>query len=191
MEISWHDISTGAMAAAVSVGSAASAIGGGAVTAVSTAAAQVGTAAGAAAGAAANLVPAAVPAAIHAGAVGTAQVAKDLALIEKPIAAAARGVQRSGMLVRAAGVLSRTLPYVAIGASSLSGASIVQRQGVDALFTSKQGRSAVLGAVGGALLLVPTPVTQVAAAVTLGTLAVNEFGGMDRIDEAAGARLNA
>ena len=182
MEITWHDISAGAMTAAVSMGSAASAIGGGAVTTVSAAAAHVGNAAGAAAGAALHLVPNAVPAAIQAGATGTAaQVVKDLGLVEKPMAAAARGVQGSSMLVRAAGVLSRTLPIVAIGASSLSGASIVQHQGADALFTSKQGRSAVLGAVGGTLLLVPTPATQVAAAVTLGTLAVNEFGGLDGI----------
>ncbi|MBC7460385.1 MAG: hypothetical protein H7287_03385 [Thermoleophilia bacterium] len=169
MNFSWHDISAAATTAAVSFGSAANAIGGGAAGAMASVASQVGTGAGAIAGA-------------------TSQVHANLALVEKPVSAAARGIGRSSMLLRASTVLSRALPVVAIGASTLSGASIVEEHGASALFTSRQGRSAVLGALGGSLLLVPTPVTQVAAAAALGALAVNEFGGMDRLGTVTSSR---
>ena len=185
MNFSWHDISAGAMTAAVSFGSAANAIGGGAVGAVAHVASQVGSAAASTAASVGSSV-----AHVGAGAVAgaTSQVHANLALVEKPVAAAAKGITRSSMLLRVSTVLSRALPVVAIGASTLSGASIVQEHGASALFTSRQGRSAVLGAVGGSLLLVPTPVTQVAAAATLGALAVNEFGGMDRFGTVTSSR---
>jgi len=184
MDLSFRDISAGAMAAAVSLGTAATAIGGGAAGAVATAAGQMGTlAASTATAVGANVAH------VGAGAVAgaTSQMHSQLALVEKPISAAAKGIQRSSMLTRTAAVLSRALPLVAIGASTLSGVGVMQEQGTSALYTSRQGRSAVLGAVGGSLLLVPTPVTQVAAAVTLGALAANEFGGMDRIGHTTGA----
>ena len=95
----------------------------------------------------------------------------------------AAAVPRSSLLLRTAGLLSRTLPLVAIGASTLAGAKIVSDRGAQALLTTKDGRGAMLGAMGGALLLVPTPVTQLAAAGVLGAVAVNQFGGMSRLDE--------
>jgi hypothetical protein len=177
MNLLFHDISIGAMTAATAFGSAASAVGGGAVGAVATAATTMGTVA--------SQVGASVA---HVGVVASATSQMQHDLVQQPVAAAAKGIGRSSLLARTASVLSKTLPWVAIGASTLSAASVVQQHGAEALFTSRQGRAAVLGAVGGALLLVPTPFTQIAAAATLGALAVNEFGGMDGIDRAAAAR---
>ncbi|MCW2949001.1 MAG: hypothetical protein JWN41_14 [Thermoleophilia bacterium] len=162
MNLSLNDISATAHSAATSLSAAATAVGGGAVGAVTSAAGSLGTVASA-----------------------TSQIQHNLALVEKPVVAAAKGIGRSTMLVRTAAVLSKSLPWVAIGASTISGASVAQQHGAGALFSSRQGRSAVLGAVGGTLLLVPTPVTQVAAAATLGALAVNEFGGLDAIGAAS------
>jgi hypothetical protein len=169
MELSWSSLTTGAMAAAVSMGTAAQALGAGAVHAVS-------------------VLPAAIPQAVNVGAQGTAQLASNLALVEKPVKAAAEGVQRSSVLLRTASFLSKALPVVTIGAGAFAGASIAQKDGTDALLHTKQGRGAVLGTVGGALLLVPTPVTQIAAAGVLGAVAANEFGafgGLDRTQKPA------
>ncbi|MCW2962093.1 MAG: hypothetical protein JWM90_2480 [Thermoleophilia bacterium] len=161
------------MAAAVSVGSAAQALGASALHA-------------------AQAVPAMVPQVVGggaqvvtAGAQGTAQLASNLALVEKPIKAVAAGVQRSSLLLGTANFLSKALPIVTIGAGAFAGASIVQSQGADALITSKQGRGAVLGTVGGVLLLVPTPATQLAAAGVLGAVAANQFDAFERLDRPA------
>jgi hypothetical protein len=166
MELSWTTISTGAMAAAVSVGSAAQALGQGALHAISAVPQAV----------------AAAPIAVNAGAQGTAQLASNLALVEKPVRAVASGVQRSSFLLGTATFLAKALPIVSIGAGAFAGAAVAQKDGTDALLATKRGRGAVLGTVGGALLLVPTPVTQLAAAGVLGAVAVNEFGGFSTLD---------
>lgn len=156
MDVSWSSISASAMAATMSLGQAAQGLTATAVTAL--------------------------PSTVHAGAATTAHLAQNLALVEKPVKAAAAGVQRSTALLKFAAGLSKVLPVVTITASTLNGARIVDKSGNDALLRTKEGRGAVLGAVGGALLLVPTPVTQVAAAGVLATLAANEFGAMRRFD---------
>jgi hypothetical protein len=122
---------------------------------------------------------------VNAGAASTAKLASDLSYVEKPAKAMATAIPKSSMLMRTAGFLSKALPVVTIGASTFSGARIVNDQGAQALVTTKEGRGAVLGAVGGALLLVPHPATQLAAAGVLGAVAVNQFGGMDRLDKLA------
>ena len=192
MELSWSSISAGAMTAAVSLGSSLHALG----TSASMAAQSLPTvtagglqalshSASTAVATAASTMPTAVPLAVDAGAVGTAQLATDLSYVEKPAKAIAAAAPRSSVLIRTAGFLSKALPVVTIGASTLAGARIVNDQGARALVTSKDGRGAVLGAVGGALLLVPHPATQLAAAGVLGAVAVNQFGGMDRLDARA------
>lgn len=128
-------------------------------------------------------LPQAMPQAVSAGAAGTAQLATDLAVVEKPARAIANTAPKLPFLVRTASFLSKALPVVAITASGLSGAKIVNDKGAGALLTTKDGRGAVLGAVGGVLLLMPHPATQLAAAGVLGATAVNHFGGMDRLDD--------
>jgi hypothetical protein len=123
-----------------------------------------------------------LPATPGAASIATSQMADSVAVIEKPAKALATAAPRASFLVRTAGFLSKALPIVTIGASALAGAQIDNDKGVQALLTTKDGRGAVLGAVGGGLLLVPTPVTQLAAAGVLGAVAVNHFGGMDRLD---------
>lgn len=143
---------------------------------------SLGSAAQGLAASASATLPAALPP-VQVGAAGTAQLAQNLALVEKPVKAAAAGVQRNQALLRAAGFLAKALPVATVTASALNGARIVDQTGTSAsLVRTKAGRGAVLGAVGGALLLVPTPVTQVAAAGVLAGLAVNEFGGMSKLD---------
>lgn len=185
------------MATAVSLGAQLQAVGAGAAAAAhslpSVAAGgmqAVTTTASTAAASLPGALPASLPQAVNAGAAGTAQLANDLALVEKPAKAVAAGVPRSSLVLRAAGFLSKALPLVTIGASSLAGAQIVSRDGADALVGTKDGRGAVLGAAGGVLLLIPHPASQLAAAGMLGAVAANHFGGMERIDRgpAAAAR---
>ncbi len=166
MSISWSSISAGAMTAAVSLGTTFQQV-------------------GASASAAASTLPTTAFNVVDTGAASTAKLASDMSLIEKPAKAMAAAVPKSSLLLRTAGFLSKALPIVTIGASALSGARIVNDDGAQALVTSRDGRGAVLGAVGGALLLVPHPATQLAAAGVLGAVAVNQFGGMSRFDRPA------
>jgi hypothetical protein len=185
VQISLSSISAGAMTAAVTLGSAMQSIGAGAVAAAqSLPAVAAGGAQALAQGAsvATTVLPQSVPAAVDAGARGASMLSQNLTLVEKPVAAAASGISRSSLLLRTANFLRTALPIVTIGASALSGAHIVSTQGGGALLTTKQGRGALLGAVGGVCLLIPTPVTQLAAAASLGAVAANEFGAFNRFD---------
>lgn len=183
MNVSWSSISAGAMTAAVSLGSSVQAM----VAPAAQVTAQV-TAGGlqaatqqaaAVASTAATTAATALPQTAGAASVATSQMADGIAVVEKPVKAIATAAPRASFLVRTAGFVSKTLPIVTIGASALAGAQIVNDKGAQALVTTKEGRGAVLGAVGGGLLLVPTPATQLAAAGVLGAVAVNYFGGMD------------
>jgi hypothetical protein len=192
MGISMSSISQGAMTAAVTVGSALQSFGHGVAAVASTTAANVATSATATTANLVATVPATMPTAVAGGAVGTAQLADSMALVEKPARAVATAIPKSTWLTRTAGFLSKALPIVTIGAGALAGARIVDDKGAQALLTTKDGRGAVLSTVGGALLLVPTPVTQLAAAGVLAGVAVNQFGGLDRLDDAkVGARSAA
>jgi hypothetical protein len=189
MSLSLSSISAGAMAAAVSLGSSLQSLGATAATAAqalpSAAAANVqamGQAVTTGAGQVATTLPRALPGTIGAGAAATSQLATDLSLVEKPTKAIATAIPKAGVLVRTAGFLSKALPIVSIGAGALSGARIVTDEGARALVTTKDGRAAVLSTLGGALLLVPVPATQLAAAGVLAAVAVNQFGGMDGLD---------
>ena len=193
MNISWTSISAGAMTAAVSLGStvqslSASASAAAQVIPLATAQALPSVTAGglqAIAHGATNVATsasAALPGAVNAGAASTAQFANHLALVEKPAKAIAAGIPRSSVLLRTAGFLSKALPIVTIGAGTLAGVRIVGDQGVDALVNTKEGRGAVLGTLGGVMLLVPHPATQIAAAGALGALAANQFGAFDRLN---------
>jgi hypothetical protein len=192
MQLSLSSISAGAMTAAMSLGSFVQSVGASAAVAAQTlpsvaagglqAVGHGASSAAAQATAAVASIPQALPGAVNAGAATTARLASDLALVEKPTKAIAAAVPRASVLMRTAGFLSKTLPIVTIGAGTLAGARIVNDHGMQALVTTKDGRGAVLGTIGGALLLVPHPVSQLAAAGMLGAVAVNHFGGMDRLD---------
>lgn len=166
MEISWSSLSAGAMTAAVSLGSTLHTVGSGA------------------ASVAASALPAApaMPQTLAAGAAGTTQLAQHLAMVEKPVAAAAQGARSVSTLARVAGFLGKALPVVTIAASVMSGAQIVQKHGFDALIETKKGRGAVLGAVGGSLLLLPFPPAKLAAAGMLGLTAANQLDGLHALD---------
>lgn len=183
MNLSLSTISAGAMTTAMSIGTAVHQIGLGAMQALPTVTSGGAQAIASGANAAAQTLPQSVAA----GATGTAQLASDLAVVEKPASTMAGLARRNVLLVRGAAMLSRVLPVVAVGASALSGARIVDERGSGALLTSKDGRGAVLGALGGALLLVPTPATQLAAAGVLAAVAVNHFDGMRRLDRPSAA----
>lgn len=170
------------MTAAVSLGSSMQAISAGAAaaaqqlpTVVAGGAQALGTTAATAAVSA--------PQAVSTGAATTAKLATDLAVVDRPVKAMAAGLQSSTILQRTAGFLSKALPVVTIGASTLAGGAIVDKHGAEALLTTKQGRGAVLGALGGTLLLLPHPATQLAAAGVLGLTAVNHFDGFRRFDD--------
>lgn len=128
-----------------------------------------------------NQVATAMPATIHAGAAQASQFATGVGLVEKPARAMAQAVPLSGVQ-KVAKFLGKALPIVVIGASAVAGASVVEDRGAIGLVATKKGRGAVLGAVGGSLLLVPTPATQLGAAVLLGASAANEFGAFNRLD---------
>lgn len=194
MSISWSSISAGTMTAAVSLGTtlqqlgasasaAAQTVTAGGLQAMSHGAATAANQATLAATTAASNAAATLPQAVDTAAVTTAKLGSDLSLVAKPATAMATAIPRSSLLMRTAGFLSKALPIVTIGASALSGARIVNDRGAQALINTKDGRGAVLGAVGGALLLVPHPATQLAAAGVLGAVAVNQFGGMHRLDK--------
>lgn len=169
MSLSLSNISAGAMTAAVTLGSTLQ---------------SVGASAAATMQSLPQVIPQALPATVHAGATGSAQLATNLALVERPTKLIAAAVPRASLLVRTAGFLSKALPIVSIGAGALMGARIVNDKGAAALVTTKDGRGAVLSTVGGALLLAPVPGAQLAAAGVLAAVAVNQFGGMDGLDNA-------
>lgn len=121
-------------------------------------------------------------AAITTGATYSAAAARNLGLVQAPVSAAARGLATVSPLQTAARFLSRTLSFVVIGASAMQGARIVEQDGYRALIHTREGRGAVLGTVGGALLLIPTPATQLGGAAVLAVSAANEFGLFRRID---------
>ncbi len=136
-------------------------------------------------GSAATAASTALPGAgtmISSGASYTAMAARDLQLIRAPIDAAARGASRVTALQRVSAGFGKVLPWVAIGAGAIGGADMVSKHGVQSLVTTKSGRAAVLGVVGGTLLLVPTPATQLGAAGVLALSAANEFGALRRLD---------
>ncbi len=176
MDFSLSTISHGAMAAATAVG--------GALDGVASAAETTAATAGNATATLASSIPQNVPTAVAGGASGSAHLAQGLALAEKPARAVANAIPKASWLGRAAGFLSKALPIVTIGAGAMAGAKLVSEQGAQALITTKDGRGAVLSVVGGALLLVPTPVTQLGAAAALAGVAVNQFGGFDRLNDA-------
>lgn len=165
-------IAQGAMTAAVSLGSSVHTAGSSAL--------HVATS-----------IPQALPSSVHVGAATSAHLAEGLAAVEKPTRAVAKAIPRSSLLTRTAGFLSRALPVVTIGAGLLAGARLVDQQGPEALVRSKDGRGAVLSTVGGALLLVPHPATQLAAAGMLAGVAINQVGGLDRLDDARVAAESA
>lgn len=129
-----------------------------------------------------SALPQALPGNVAAGAMASTQIQQNLTAVEKTVRAAALGTQ-IGPLQRTANVLGRALPMVAVGASAMLGAQVLQDHGPRGLVRTRVGRGAVLGAVGGGLLLVPTPPTQIAAAGVLAAAAVNQFGGMDRLNQ--------
>lgn len=127
-------------------------------------------------------VAAAMPQSLAAGAAGTTQLAQHIALVEKPVAAAAQGVRSTSAVTHVARFLGKALPITTIAASAMSGAQIVDRHGFDALVETKKGRGAVLGAVGGSLLLMPFPPAKLAAAGVLGLVAANQLDGLHALD---------
>lgn len=145
---------------------------------------------GSAAAASMQTLPAALPQVIDTGLSGTQTVVRGVSLAERPIALAARGT-RVGFLTRAAGALGRVMPFVAIGASALSAAQVVRGGGYEALLTTREGRSATLGALGGAMLLAPIPPMQLGAALVFAVSAANELGAFTWVDRAAAARTAA
>lgn len=193
MSINWSSISAGAMTAGVSLGHAVQSLGAAAATTLPAMTAPAVDAISTSAETAARTLPAASAQAmtvsaqaVNSGAAATAtsKLATDIAVVEKPAKAIAAAAPNASVVSRAIGFLSKALPVVTIGASALAGAQIVQQHGAQGLVTRKEGRGAVLGAIGGGLLLVPHPVTQLAAAGVLGATAVNHFGGMDRLNTA-------
>lgn len=109
-------------------------------------------------------------------------VARNVGLVSAPVSAASRGLATVSPLTTAARFLGRTLGIVVVGTSIFAGVKVVKDNGYGALIHSRQGRAAVLGAVGGSLLLVPTPATQLGGAAVLTLSAVNEFGLFKRMD---------
>lgn len=133
---------------------------------------------------AAGLLPSAtaIGSAIDLSATYAPIVARDASLATAPITAASRGLTHVSPLVTAARWLSRGLGVVIVGASAIQGAKIVSDSGYSALIHSRQGRAAVLGALGGSLMLIPTPATQLGGAGVLALSAANEFGAFKRFD---------
>lgn len=120
-------------------------------------------------------------AAIDTGAAASSTAARNLGLVQRPVAAAASGLKVSP-LTTAARLIGRTLTIAVIGASAMQGAKIVSAGGPRALINTREGRGALFGAVGGTLVLVPTPVTQLGGAAMFALLAANEFGMLKRFD---------
>ena len=104
-----------------------------------------------------------------------------LEAVKKPLEAAARGTQASG-LQTAVKWIGKSLAGVVVVTSTVQGARVVNAGGPRALFDTKQGRAAVRGAAGGAMALTPVPGVQLAGAVVLAGAAANEFGAFDRFN---------
>jgi hypothetical protein len=128
-------------------------------------------------------VATAAPQALTTVAGGPAHMVQNLAVVEKPMSAVAKAARSSAVITGASRFLSKALPITAVVASSVRGAQIVQRQGVDALVNTQAGREASIGALGGALFLVPAAPVQLAAAGVLGVGAANHFGAFEFLDE--------
>ena len=109
---------------------------------------------------------------------------RDLALVDAPLAAAAHvvGPGRARAIVTGAG---KALSGVLVLTSTVRGARIVQRHGPQGLLRMQAGRGAVLEAIGGSLLLVPTPPTQMAGVATLSLSAANSLGMFNRLNRKA------
>lgn len=123
-----------------------------------------------------------LPASVAAGASASQAAAANLTLLEKPVTAAAK---QASPLVGVAKVLARGAGVAAVTASTLTGYNLVRKAGVDALWETKQGRGAVLGATGGVALLVPGG--GLVAAGALGATALNEFGALDWLNQSQAA----
>lgn len=119
--------------------------------------------------------------AIDTGITYSQQTSHTLGLVNQPLSAAARGVKFTPLQATAR-FLSKALPIVTIGAGALVGAQILDQRGGGALLHSRDGRAAALGVVGGTMLLIPTPVTEVAAAGVLTLSVANELGGLRFLD---------
>lgn len=183
MHLSLQSISAGAMTAAVSLGSSMQAFSAQASSAMAVLP-QVTAGGMQALSQGASTAAATLPTTVHASAASASTLAGGLGAMKDTGLAISRGIPKATLAARTAGVLGRVLPIVTIGASSLAGARIVADEGADALVNTKAGRAAALGAMGGTLLLIPTPGTQLAAAGVLGAVAANQFGGLDRLDGA-------
>lgn len=170
MQLSPSTISNAALTAATSVGAL-----------VASQAQVVGAAVSAAGAAAVPHVSAVAPHVVTATMTGVPDAAKGLALVEKPVSVAAKSAQISPLMRFASG-LSKVLPWVTIGASAAVGAQSIKTGGTESLVNTKDGRGAVLGVLGGALLLIPTPVTQIGAAAALAGAAANQFGVFKQLD---------
>jgi hypothetical protein len=105
-----------------------------------------------------------------------------LEAVKKPLDAAAAGTKMS-TLSKVATVVGKSLAGVVIVTSTIQGVRLVEAGGPEALIDTKQGRSAVLGASGGALALTPMPATQLAGALVLAAAAANEFGAFDKLNK--------
>lgn len=123
------------------------------------------------------------PNAIATVAGGPTNLAQSLAVVEKPVNAAAKAVRSSTLVTSTAKFLGKALPVTAIVTSTVTGAQIVQKHGYDALVETKAGRSATIGALGGALFLVPAPPVQLAAAGVLGVGVANHFDALAFLDQ--------
>ena len=122
-------------------------------------------------------------AAIAAGSRYSQTAVRNLALVQRPIAAASAGTGLAP-LGTAARTLGRSVTALVVGVSVLRGAGIVANGGPAALVNTQEGRSALLGGVGGVLILCPTPATQLGGAGALALAAANEFGwlgGLNRL----------
>jgi hypothetical protein len=71
---------------------------------------------------------------------------------------------------------------IVIGASVLKGEQMVKQDGVRSLVNTQDGRGAVLGAVGGSLMLMPFPPAQLGAAVVMAGAAANGLGAFKHFD---------
>ena len=120
--------------------------------------------------------------ALNSGAAVTGVVARDLGMVNGSIGAAAKGLAHVSPMQTAARFLSRTVAVVVVGASALQGAQILHSQGSEALYRTRAGRGAVLGTLGGSLMLMPFPPAQLGAAAVLAFSAANELGAFQYFD---------
>lgn len=109
--------------------------------------------------------------------------ARDLGMVNGTVGTAAKGLVHVSPLQTAARFLSRTVAIVVVGASAMQGAQILQSQGTEAMYRTQAGRGAVLGTIGGVLMLTPYPPAQLGAAAILALSAANELGAFKRFDK--------